>query len=81
MYCQVCGKRDKSDTIKKRWDGLWVCASDWEERHPLDYLKTPTFPREGSVPYQSPEPEYLDQSPTYWVDGYTDDDGIFYVKP
>ncbi len=34
VTCDVCGMWFPSGEIKKRWDGLRVCSSDWEERHP-----------------------------------------------
>jgi hypothetical protein len=39
VACPVCGQRYKSDEMKKRWDGLWVCRYDWEPRHPQDLIK------------------------------------------
>jgi len=39
VYCQVCAKKQKSDRIRRRWDGLYVCPEDWEPRHPQDFLR------------------------------------------
>lgn len=40
--CAVCGFKHKADQLKKRWDGVYVCAADWEPRHPMD-LYNPTI--------------------------------------
>jgi len=37
--CDVCGFKFKLNELKKRWDGLWVCESDWEMRHPMDFIR------------------------------------------
>lgn len=37
--CDVCGFRFPSDKLKKRWDGLMACHSDWETRHPQDFIQ------------------------------------------
>lgn len=37
--CDVCGFKFKASKLKTRWDGLKVCSSDWEERHPQDFLR------------------------------------------
>lgn len=53
VICQVCGRKYKSDQIRKRWDGLLVCDEDYENRHILDFLRA--HPEMGSVPYASQE--------------------------
>lgn len=54
VICQVCGRKYKSDQIKKRWDGLLVCEEDYENRNILDFMRMPSDIQ--SVPYQNPEP-------------------------
>ena len=39
IYCQSCGRKYKSNEIRKRWDGLYVCDEDWEPRHPQDFVR------------------------------------------
>ena len=34
-----CGRKYKSNEIRKRWDGLLVCDEDWEPRHPQDFVR------------------------------------------
>jgi hypothetical protein len=51
--CQVCGFRFKGSELRKRWDGVRVCADDFETRHPSDFLRVPR--EDTSVPWTSPE--------------------------
>lgn len=37
--CDVCGFKFWSGDLKKRWDGLMVCSSDFEHDHPQKYLR------------------------------------------
>jgi hypothetical protein len=39
--CDVCGFKFKGSMLRKRWDGLMVCKTDWEPRHPQDLIKLP----------------------------------------
>lgn len=58
--CGVCSKRIRSDTAKKRWDGLIVCPEDWEPRHSLDMVRV-RKPRtiHAEVPRQ-PDPTFTE---------------------
>jgi hypothetical protein len=38
--CDVCGFQFKASQLRKRWDGVYVCAKDFEERHSLDFVRT-----------------------------------------
>lgn len=37
--CPVCGKEYRASEFRRRWDGLWVCPKDYEERHPQDFVR------------------------------------------
>jgi len=37
--CDVCGRKYKASTLKKRWDGLMCCNHDWEIRQPQDFVR------------------------------------------
>ena len=37
--CDVCGREYKSTDLRKRWDNLWVCFRDYEERQPQDFVR------------------------------------------
>jgi hypothetical protein len=54
VVCMVCGRQFKSDEVRKRWDGLIVCKSDYEERHIADFIRVK--PETSTVPYTAPEP-------------------------
>jgi hypothetical protein len=40
VFCMVCNRKIKSGEALKRWDGLIVCSEDYENRHPMDFLRT-----------------------------------------
>ena len=45
--CDICGRIFKNTHLKKSWDGFMVCPSDWETRHPQDFVR-------GVADYQAP---------------------------
>lgn len=47
--CDVCGFKFKASKLKKRWDGLFVCADDYEERHSSDSFRV--RPEDTTVPW------------------------------
>jgi len=58
IYCMSCNRKYKSNEIRLRWDGLYVCDEDWEPRHPQDFVRG--------------VPEWSNKLPfSYDVDGYT----------
>lgn len=65
--CQVCGKKDLAGHLKHRWDGLIVCAEDWETRHPSDFIKA-VREESNKLPFVSRRPAEVDVSPTYLSD-------------
>lgn len=52
--CDSCSKKIKASTSKQRWDGLIVCPSCYEQRHPQDFVKA----RQDkiTVPFSRPRP-------------------------
>jgi hypothetical protein len=71
IICDVCGFKFKSDEVKKRWDGLFVCKKDFELDHPQKYLRI----RETgiAVPYiREPNDEYLLVCNIITSSGYAD---------
>lgn len=61
--CDVCGFEFKASQIRKRWDGLMTCPSDFELRNPLDFLRVPADRQ--SVPWARPEgPDTFIAGPT-----------------
>src|SRR3990167_228690 len=63
VICDVCGRKLKSDEVRKRWDGFYVCPEDFETRHPLDFLKVPST--EKAIPWSRPEPADIFIVPDY----------------
>ena len=37
--CYECGMKFKASTMKRHWQGYWVCPRDWESRHPQDFVR------------------------------------------
>lgn len=60
VICDVCGFKFKSGQVRKRWDGLIVCHTDYEHDHPQKYLRV----RETgtAVPFIRDDP-----APTYKI--------------
>lgn len=52
--CDVCGFKYRASETFKRWDGLFVCAEDFETRHPQDFVRG-RIDRQN-VPNPRPEP-------------------------
>ena len=54
VICDICGKKIKAGEAKQRWDGFVVCPSDFEQRHPQDFVRA----RQDkiSVPFTRPRP-------------------------
>ena len=52
--CDSCGRKFKASTMRKRWDGLFVCKEDFEYKHPQLSLKVRGDKQQ--VPIPRPEP-------------------------
>jgi hypothetical protein len=52
--CQVCGFKYKASELRKRWDGVMVCDTDYEPRHPQDLIRLPK--ERQATPWSAPEP-------------------------
>ena len=37
--CFECGAKKKASSLKKHWQGYWVCPEHWEPRHPQDFVR------------------------------------------
>lgn len=55
VICDSCGRKFKASTMKKRWDGLFVCPEDFEPRHPQLSLRVRGDKQ--TVPIPRPDPE------------------------
>lgn len=71
VVCDVCGFDIRAEDIKERWDGLMVCPSDWEPRHPQDFVRATEEDTSTQGPIRTePSPNYI-----------TDLDDSQYTKP
>lgn len=48
VVCFECGRKRKASTMKRHWQGYWVCPEHWEPRQPQDFVK-------GTKDIQTPE--------------------------
>jgi hypothetical protein len=72
VICDRCGFRYWDFQLKREWQGLMVCGTCWEPRHPQDLIR--------SKPDQRPRPYYRpEQTPQFVTypseDALTYDDG------
>ncbi len=72
VTCDVCSKEIYASEAKHRWDGLIVCEQDYEERHPLDFIKVRI--EDLTVPFSRPEPPdtFITSCNMATSSGYTD---------
>lgn len=63
--CDVCGFKFKASTMRKRWDGLMVCETDYELRHPQDFLRVRGD--HPAVPWARPEAEEVFHGPACYI--------------
>jgi hypothetical protein len=40
VTCPICEEAVRKHTMKRRWDGLWVCEKDYDPRHPQEFVRT-----------------------------------------
>jgi hypothetical protein len=48
--CDSCGRKFKASTMRKRWDGLFVCHEDFEYKHPQLSLKVQGDKQQVPIP-------------------------------
>jgi hypothetical protein len=64
VICDSCGFKKKNHQVRKRWDGLIVCADTcWETDHPQKYIRV----SEDTIapPFVRPEAENTYQTVCY----------------
>ena len=37
--CFRCGMKRKAGTLRRQWQGYWVCPEHWEPRQPQDFVR------------------------------------------
>jgi hypothetical protein len=50
--CFECGRKRKASSLKKHWQGYWVCPEHWEPRQSQDFVRS--VPDEITPPFQQP---------------------------
>ena len=74
VICPVCGFYKYSDELKRRWDGVMVCAEDWEPRHPQELFRART--EHSALPFAYPEVTHPTVDTSGWGGiGLTDNRG------
>jgi hypothetical protein len=59
FICDICGFKTRHSQGRKTWDGLFVCAADYDPKH--EQLSPPHIkPKEGK-PFPNSRPEPPDQ--------------------
>jgi hypothetical protein len=51
--CDICGFQFKSGQLKKNWKGEMVCQTDFELRHPQEFIRLPN--EKIAAPWTRPE--------------------------
>lgn len=52
--CYRCGHKRKASTMRRQWQGFWVCPEHWEERQPQDFARN--IPDIQAPPWIQPWP-------------------------
>ena len=60
MICDVCGAKHRKSQMRLRWDNLWVCPTDFELRHPQDFVKARTDKIVADYPRPRPADVFCD---------------------
>lgn len=74
VICDVCGLKYKASDVSRRWDGMMVCKSDLEPRHPQEFVRA--VPDVSKLPFVRPDSDGIDVSP----DLNCGDDPTFYLE-
>jgi len=53
--CYECGRKRKASTMKRHWQGYWVCPQHWEPRQPQDFVRS--VPDVITPPWTQPPPQ------------------------
>jgi hypothetical protein len=57
-WCDQCGFKFKASELRKRWDGMYVCAEDYEARHPQDFIRS--IPEKPAPPFSRPRNDEIE---------------------
>jgi len=59
--CFECGRKRKASTLKKHWQGYYVCPEHWEARQPQDFVRS--VPDVITPPWAQPMSDTFTTSP------------------
>lgn len=54
VQCYRCGCKRKASSMRKQWQGFWVCPEHWEPRQAQDFVKG--IPDQQAPPWVQPPP-------------------------
>jgi hypothetical protein len=52
--CYQCGRKFKASSLRKHWQGYYVCQAHWEPRQPQDFVRS--IPDTQTPPWAQPMP-------------------------
>lgn len=55
--CYQCGRKFKASSLRRYWQGYYVCEKHWETRQPQDFARG--VPDNQSPPWAQPMPGYV----------------------
>ncbi len=62
--CYECGKKFKASTMKRQWQGYYVCTEHWTPRQPQDFVRGTKDVQTPPWTQAVPEPIWVAGSPT-----------------
>lgn len=57
VVCDSCGFDIRAQDIRETWDHRLVCPSDWEPRHPQDFVRSKYDDMSAKGPVRPPAPD------------------------
>lgn len=52
--CYECGRKRKASSLRRHWQGYYVCPEHWEPRQPQDFVRA--LPDVQTPPWAQPMP-------------------------
>lgn len=62
--CFECGRKKKASTLKRHWQGYWVCPEHWEPRHPQDFVGSAPDSQQPAWTQPMPEDQFVPGAPS-----------------
>jgi len=59
VICDTCGRAVKASSVKKTWDGFYVCVEHWEPRHPQDFVRSVKDDQTVKISRPNTEPTFV----------------------